>query len=301
VAYGTEAKETVVSINNYGIQLLAARQFFSVLKHRSERYDDVVTFNVVEVHDERLCDLLAGTDIGETNGRMEGSRKSNRKRVDSHDSSASPSSRPTKLEIRNNHNGETVVHGLLSVEVTSFEDVVCAWKECLSKRKARLSEQGVDFTEHESNSHVIGTLQVFSTNISTGVGTTGKIQFVDLASSDVIPNAPKRSGSKKVSTPEAMLPGFGNNQEWKCANRSLTTLSEVVNARSQFQRSVPYRNSTITHLLSDSLESDTKVVMVACVSSDPQDLQETACTLKFAQKMRKVAIGKATKHTLSHA
>jgi hypothetical protein len=65
-----------------------------------------------------------------------------KKRVDSHDSSSLQSSQPTKLEIWNSHNGETVIHGFLPVEVTSFEDVLCVWKQCLSKRKARLSEQG---------------------------------------------------------------------------------------------------------------------------------------------------------------
>ena len=302
VAYGSDNnnKENVVSIKNYGIHLRAAQQFFNVLKHRSERYQDVVTFSIVEVYDERLCDLLAGTDIGETNGKTEGSRKSNRKRIDSHDGSMSSLSRLNKLEIKTNHNGETVVHGLLSVEVNSFDDVIRVWKECLSKRKTRLSEQGVDFADYESNTHVIGTLKVFSTNIATGLGTTGKIQFVDLASSDVVPHAPKRNGAKKAPTPEGVLSGFGNKQEWKYANKSLSTLREVVNARSQFQRSVPYRNSTITHLLSDSLEADTKVALVACVSSEAKDLQETAFTLKFAQNMRKVAIGKATKHILSH-
>lgn len=80
----------------------------------------------------------------------------------------------------------------------------------------------------------------------------------------------------------------------------MATFSEVITARSQFQRKVPYRNATITHLLSDSLEADTKVVLVACVSSDLQDLQETACALKFAQTVRKVIVGKATKHTNVH-
>jgi kinesin family protein C2/C3 len=292
-------------INNYGIHLRAAQQFFSVLKHRSERYNDIVTFSVAEVHDERLCDLLSGTEIGEDIGQMEvsGPSRNNRKRIDSHDGSASQSSKPSKLEIKTNHNGETIVHGLLSVEVSAFEDVYRVWKECLSHRAAKLAEQGVDMIDHDANCHVIGTLKVFSTNISTGVATSGKIQFVDLASSDVVPKrATVASSSKKVptATPDPMLAGVGNNQEWKFNNRSLATLAEVVGARSQYQRSVPYRNSTITHLLSDSLEADTKVVLVACVSSDLKDLQETACTLKFTQKLRKVVIGKATKHTLTH-
>jgi kinesin family protein C2/C3 len=158
----------------------------------------------------------------------------------------------------------------------------------------------VDLAEHEANSHVIATLKIASTNTSTGIGSTGKIQFVDLAGSNVTQRRPT-GAPKKASTPEAMFAGVGNNKEWKFINKSMTTLSEVVYARSQYSRSVPYRNSTLTHLLSDSLEADTKVVMVACISSDLKDLQETACTLRFAQKMRKIIVGKATKHILTHA
>jgi hypothetical protein len=292
-----EGKEQLVSITNFGVHLRAVKQMFPVLKHRRERYQDVVSINVVEVCDERLVDLLAGTVIGEEIGRPEISRRSNRKRNDSHDGTSSQNSKPTKLEIKNNHNGETIVHGLLNVEVSSFEDVQRVWKECLSRRATRLAEQGLDIAEHESKSHLIGTLKIDSTNIFTGVATQGKIQFVDLASSNVLPKR-QATASKKTSTPESILSGVGNNQEWKFTHKSMATLNEVVQARSQYQRSVPYRNSTITHLLSDSLEADTKVVVLACISSDLKDLQETACTLKFTQKLRNVVIGKATRHTV---
>ena len=293
-----EGKEQFVSINNFGVHLRAVKQMFSVLKHRRERYQDVVSISVVEVCDERLRDLLVGTHIGEASGRPEISRKSNRKRNDSADGASSQNSKPTRLEIKTNHNGETIVHGLLAVEVSCFEDVYRVWTECLSKRAVKLGEQGIDLSEHESKSHLIGTIRVHSTNISTGVKTQGKIQFVDLASSNVLPRRQSSTSKKSLSTPESILSGVGNNQEWKFANRSMATLNEVIQARNQYQRSVPYRNSTITHLLRDSLESDTKVVVLGCISSDLKDLQETACTLKFAQKLRNVVIGKATRHTL---
>ena len=303
------SSEHAASISNHGVHLQAAQQLFSVVKHRNERYQDVVSFTIVEVDNERLCDLIAGTDIGDARGRLTveegrpGARKSNRgKRPDSEDiidsHPGSISSKPTKLEIKINHNGETIVAGLLSVEVSSFEEVHQIWEACLRKRASRLAEQGVDLAEHEANSHIIATLKIASTNTSTGIESTGKIQFVDLASSNVTqrrPTTPKKASS------EAMFAGVGNNKEWKFINKSMTTLSEVVHARSQYSRSVPYRNSTLTHLLSDSLEADTKVVMVACISSDLKDLQETACTLRFAQKMRKIVVGKATKHTFTHA
>lgn len=300
IKYSTAADsiEPILSLNNFGIHLRAARQIFSVSKQRRDRYKDVVTFSVVEVHEERLYDLLVGTDIGESQGRQEMHRKGRRRggSVGSSSSAMGHSDHPSRLEIKTNHNGETIVIGLLSVEVKSFEDICRVWKECLSRRVSRLAEQGLMLEGHDQDCHIIGTMRIFSTNQATGIGTQGKIQFVDLAASDIL-HEPCSTSTRRTPSPD-VLSSIG--RDLKFANKSIAALSEVVEARSRYQRSVPYRNSTITHLLSDSLEADTKVVMIACVSTDAKDIQETACTLKFAQAMRKVIVGKATKHSLRH-
>ena len=307
-----------VEIDNEGIQLQGVKQLFTVSEHRSERYHDVFSFTIVEVHDERLTDLVAGTDMGEAQGRVDvddlsTSRRSikSRKRIVSEDETSSyfqPSNssvskgNKTKLEIRTNHDGNTVVQGLVSIPVNSYEDVLQVWREALIQRSARVAEQEVELAEHEASSHVIATLKVVSTNIATGIGSVGKIHFVDLAGADLTTKRPPSGGAKtKPAPPDPVLAGVGNNTEWKFVNKPLATLCEVVNARCQFNRSVPYRNSTLTHLLRDSLEADTKVLLLVCVSSDPKDVQETASALRFASKMRRVNVGKATKHTLSNS
>ena len=281
-------KDHSVSIDNHGIHLRSMKQLFSLLEHRRDRFLDTVTLNLVEVHDERLIDLLAGTDFGEAHGRVEGSRKNS-------SSNSISSSRP-KLEIKTNRDGETVLRGVLSVEVSSFEDVLCVWNEILATRSSRLAEQEIDARAYELDSHVVATLKVSSINIVTGASASGQIQFVDFASSDVV--STKRSLG--VSSSKRLSINSSSDQlleDWKFTNKSLNAVRDVVQARTQYQRSVPYRNSTITHVLSDSLESDTKVVMIACVSTDEKDVQNTTCTLQFAQEMRKVTVGKATRHT----
>jgi hypothetical protein len=51
-------------IGNGGIQLQGVKQLFTVSKQRSERYQDVFSYKPVEVCDERLVDMLAGTKMG---------------------------------------------------------------------------------------------------------------------------------------------------------------------------------------------------------------------------------------------
>jgi kinesin family protein C2/C3 len=302
---------SAVSIENKGIHLRATKQLFSLLEHRKDRFQDTITMNLVEVHDEKLIDLLAGTDFGEQHGKVE-SRKSSRRSTteDTKSPPRKPSELKPKLEIKTNRDGETVVRGVLSVDLASFDDVLRVWTESLAKRSDRLSEQKVeDPSAYERDSHLVATLKVTSKNRSTGSTAYGKMQFVDFAASDITTKRPLGSSggvssflSKSSSKRLPQSSGSFSEQlqqpdEWKFTNKSLNTVREVVLARSQYQRSVPYRNSTITHILSDSLEADTKVVLIACVSCDDDDLSNTACTLKLAQEMRKVIVGKATRHT----
>ena len=310
----TGGQNMTVEIEDHGVHLKTVQQLFSISEHRGERYQDVFTLDIVEVYNERLCDLLAGTEIGEARGQVtmddakSNSRRSRRgmsaddgssaappMHSNSHSVSSKQGSAMTKLEIRTNHNGDTVVQGLLSVEVNSFEDVYRVWQQCLSHRATRLAEQGINVAEYEASSHVIVTLSVVSVNVATGLGSVGKIKFVDLAGADLVHR--RGADQKKCPTPDSNP--NRSNSEWKYVNRSLATLNDVVNCRSQFMRSVPYRNSTLTHLLRDNLEADTKVLLLLCVSAEPKDLQETACALRFASGMRRVTVGKATKHSLT--
>jgi len=310
-------------IGEHGIHFHAAQQLFTIAAHRSGRYQDTFSMTIVEVHNEKLTDLVAGTDIADECGNVQGrvpsskDRKSGRSKKgypdDEHsfksgvsqsgDSKISKGSNKHKLEIRTNYDGDTIVQGLHSIPVTTFEDVLRVWGESMTQRASRLTEQGKEIEQYESTCHTIATINVVSTNIATGVGTVGRVQFVDLAGSDLVPRkqGSKNTKNSSILSSDGILSGVGNNNEWKFTNKSLGTLHEVVNARCQFMRSVPYRNSTLTHLLRDSLDADTKVLLMVCVSSDEQDLQETATALRFASRMRRVTIGKATKHSVSLA
>jgi len=290
-----------VSIRNEGIHLHAMRQLFSLLEQRKDRFLETVTLNLVEVHDEKLIDLLAGAEIAESHGRLE-ARKSSSRRSEKADDPKTPSRElPSKLEIKTNRDGETVVRGVLSVNLSSYDDVLRAWTESLSRRSSRLAHLE-DPRAYERDSHIVATLRVTSKNLTTGSTASGRMQFVDFAASDTTPKRPLGSsgGVSSFLSKKLMAAGSFPGQlldDWKFTNKSLNTVREVVLARGQYQRSVPYRNSTITHLLGDSLEGDTKVVFLACISSDERDVANTACTLKLADEMRKVVVGKATRHT----
>ena len=266
-------------LQSHGVQLQALQQLFTIAGHRKGRYKDSFSVTMVEVHNEKLFDLVSGVSAAKTDGEIVicETRRDKRKGIDESDW------RRGKLEIRTNIDGNTVVQGLVSIRINSFEDVCQIWQESITNRLGRLQMQGSDLSSYERSSNVITTIHIQSTNIATGVGTEGRLQFVDMAASDIMPTSLTKSADGDLT---------------KFSNKSIDAFNDVIDARCQFDRSVPYRNSTLTHLLRDSLEADAKVLLLCCVSSDEADMDNTLSTLRFASRMQSVSIGKATKHII---
>lgn len=65
-------------------------------------------------------------------------------------------------------------------------------------------------------------------------------------------------------------------------NKSLSTLMHVVGQLALRKPHVPYRDSTLTHLLQASLSGRSKVVLIATVSGAKRNKEETLSTLRFA-------------------
>lgn len=51
---------------------------------------------------------------------------------------------------------------------------------------------------------------------------------------------------------------------------------------------IPYRNSLLTTLLKDSLGGNCKTVMIATISMDRSNQDETISTLRFAQRVKMI-------------
>ena len=73
----------------------------------------------------------------------------------------------------------------------------------------------------------------------------------------------------------------------------MSALGDVIAALLEKRAHVPYRNSQLTRLLSDSLGGNSKVVLLAHVSPESASLPETSSTLLFAQRCSQVELGKA--------
>merc|ERR1719324_1346044 len=79
-------------------------------------------------------------------------------------------------------------------------------------------------------------------------------------------------------------------KESMAINRSLSYLEQCVVALSKRQAGghVPYRSSTLTHVLMDSLGGNCRTLLFACIWGEAQQLEETVSTLRLAQRMMRV-------------
>ena len=110
--------------------------------------------------------------------------------------------------------------------------------------------------------------------------TQSKINLVDLA------------GSEKCHVSGA-LHVTDSLKEANYINKSLSALSSVMNALSKNKknkqnRHIPFRHALLTKLLQDSMHGHSKVLMIATVAPNKENLNQTWTTMQFARTVRNV-------------
>ena len=171
------------------------------------------------------------------------------------------------------------VQDLTYVPVSSAAQVLDALSIGSKNRKVSSTAMNAD----SSRSHLILSVYVVGRSrfaLSSGAvkEVTGKLHLIDLA------------GSERISRSGVTGDGL---KEAQAINSSLSALGNCIAARANKQAHVPYRDSTLTYLLQDSLEKNSKTLMFVQVSPNATDSAESICSLRFAERVRKVELGKA--------
>nr|XP_021145148.1 kinesin-like protein KIF6 isoform X2 [Columba livia] len=122
-----------------------------------------------------------------------------------------------------------------------------------------------------SRSHCIFTIHISSKEPGSATIRRSKLHLVDLA------------GSERVAKT-----GVGGHilTEAKYINLSLHHLEQVIIALAEKNRShIPYRNSMMTSVLRDSLGGNCMTTMIATLSIDRRNIDESISTCRFAQRV----------------
>ncbi|NXE48574.1 KIF6 protein, partial [Casuarius casuarius] len=122
-----------------------------------------------------------------------------------------------------------------------------------------------------TRSHCIFTIHISSKEPGSATIRHSKLHLVDLA------------GSERVAKT-----GVGGHllTEAKYINLSLHYLEQVIIALAEKNRShIPYRNSMMTSVLRDSLGGNCMTTMIATLSLDKRNIDESISTCRFAQRV----------------
>ena len=197
----------------------------------------------------------------------------------SQSSKASKKKRNVKkgLEIKKTEHGNEVI-GAEVLPCTCPNDI----HYIMSRGSKNRSTHGTKANEHSSRSHCLLLIYIEGTELQKGITMRGKLVMVDLA------------GSERISKTDA---SGARLKEAQHINKSLSALGNVINALKGKSNHVPFRDSKLTYLLQDSLSKDNKALMITQISPTEKDVEETMCTLQFAQRVKGVELGTAKSHT----
>mmetsp|Transcript_31054 Transcript_31054/g.71031 ORF Transcript_31054/g.71031 Transcript_31054/m.71031 type:complete len:686 (+) Transcript_31054:59-2116(+) len=178
-----------------------------------------------------------------------------------------------KLQVRQGKEGRQVeVPGLTTQPVTNAQEV----QDLLDLGQKNRSVAATDMNAHSSRSHLLVQIHGYMKPVE-GKPIYSTITLVDLAGSERL----KQSGATGDRAKEAMH-----------INKSLSALGDVINARATKNGHVPYRNSTLTHMLQDSLGGDSKTLMLLQINPSAEFVDESLCSLQFGARVNAVEMKK---------
>ncbi|XP_055981272.1 kinesin-like protein KIFC2 [Sorex fumeus] len=233
---------------------IAPRALQSLFREMGTRGAHRVTLSMVEIYNEAVRDLLAPGP-------------------------------PERLAVRQGPagQGEIQVAGLTYWDVPNLETL----HQMLSLGRSNRATAATAMNQRSSRSHALVTLTLRGAAPPRGPGTAGTLHLVDLA------------GSERAWKAAAAGPARGDREgaqrlrEARTINRSLLALGGVMAALRARRPHVPFRDSQLTRLLQPALGPGATAVLLLQISTRLEDLGETVCSLKFAERVGRVELGPA--------
>ena len=232
---------------------------FKTIKERAVLVDLSLKVSMMEIYNEEVRDLLAPSPGG---AGKKGQPQA-----------PGPAARES-LKVTTDRHGSVVIEGLEEYAVDSLAKGQALVEHGLGVR----ATGATNVNEHSSRSHLLIRFTVHSVDRRTGERHSGKMYLVDLAGCENV----SQSGAEGRALKEAI--GI---------NKSLAALHDVMLALSKKESHVPYRNSTLTKVLADSLGGQAKCLMFVMISPALRDRLVTQSALKFAARCKAIVLGEA--------
>ena len=177
----------------------------------------------------------------------------------------------TPLKIKYTKNDGVILDGANEIRTYSFFDMF----DLLSKGEKLRKIRQTNKNEMSSRSHTI-----FIINIEDNINKLkSKIKLCDLAGSE---RYDSNENYKKI-----------HMNEMCNINKSLLILGKVINILGKSKKKlnnifIPYKDSKLTQILEDSLSGNSSIYLIATISPNNENFEESVNTLKFADRAHEV-------------
>lgn len=257
------------SLNSeHGLIYRCMNELFTSLKYKDKKQQQLtlIKCSFVEIYQDKMRDLLISTRVNSKQTKKTAFGKA----VLNDENKEFEANNQLKIKMRNKGRkpSESYVSNLTEEYVTSMKDI----EVFVGIAKARRATCATWANSYSSRSHwvMIVTIEQKTHDSHT---TISKLNFVDLAGSEKV----KYSGVT------------GNSlQEAKTINKSLHNLRLCISALAHKKPHCPYRDSTLTHLLQDSLGGNTKTSLLITLNMDRSMTEETISSCRFGGEAQQV-------------
>ncbi|ELA41456.1 uncharacterized protein VICG_01561 [Vittaforma corneae ATCC 50505] len=175
----------------------------------------------------------------------------------------------------------TIVHDTHSIKLKDCEEVSADDIDLISSiikqysLKRKTGETNCNVSSSRSHSIFILNVLIESKNEKR----QGSLCLIDLAGSERL----KESKAENERLKETQF-----------INKSLSALGNVMAALKRKDKHVPFRDSKLTHIMQEYLSGRSRTSMI--VNINPECIEETICTLRFAIKVSECSLGGASKN-----
>jgi len=167
------------------------------------------------------------------------------------------------------HKSGIWIQGVTEVYASCYEDVLGIMKEGNSNRSVGQTRMN----NKSSRSHSVFILTLSQSQLITNTQITSKLILVDLAGSEKV----GKTGATGLLLKQAQH-----------TNKSLTHLGIVIKSLTSNSSHIPYRDSKLTRILTDSLGGNSKTSLIVTCSPSSYNLSETISTLRFGTRVKTI-------------
>ena len=183
-----------------------------------------------------------------------------------------------KLKLREHPKDGPYVENLTKHLVVNYRDILS-----LMERGNKIrTTASTNMNDTSSRSHAIFTIKFVNAGFTDGLPheTVSKIHLVDLAGSE--------RADATGATGQRLKEGAHINKSLVTLGSVISALSEASSVAGSKKLFIPYRDSTLTWLLKDSLGGNSKTIMIATISPAEVNHGETLSTLRYANRAKNI-------------